>query len=407
MKRLALALILVSAVFAIEGCDTPEKCYDKATTLFNQNRVDFNNRSSTINDLYAGKINEYQKIVDELKAVNQSLKDRFNKNKAILDAYKKDGSIVDEKLFFMYQRTEAFKFYDDIFQALNSGIITKGGNPIGWDQTTFSSNLWKGKKMICIGNTVNSIGNGLNILVPSNAEVIWLRLHGDEWATLRTGPVSGKYFEFFSAGKRGLNEISPDGTTLDSYSYSHQWVPIPVRREGDEDASNFVYSIVTSIGNNVWVSGIAFGSNLWNHAKDSAVGYYWKNNGGSDVEWDSDNWNNDVLGRISKEKLVELIVPVISNGKDKLFYLIEHNNNWSGVMHSSIYANSHQIERFRTTYQNPFATHANSKYYNRYISAKIPSYLIGKHDTHVSIKIDMTSSDNSMFFREAGTHDFN
>ena len=34
-----------------------------------------------------------------------------------------------------------------------------------------------------------------------------------------------------------------------------------------------------------------------------------------------------------------LYVSVVPSGKDKLFYIVEHNNNWVGSMHKSIKVN--------------------------------------------------------------------
>jgi hypothetical protein len=40
------------------------------------------------------------------------------------------------------------------------------------------------------------------------------------------------------------------------------------------------------------------------------------------------------LGKIS-----ELKIPVVPSGKDKLLYIVEHNNNWVGIMHGSVTIN--------------------------------------------------------------------
>jgi hypothetical protein len=100
------------------------------------------------------------------------------------------------------------------------------------------------------------------------------------------------------------------------------------------------------------------------------------------------------------------MVPVVPSGNDKLVYIIEYNNNWVGTQHTSVTANGTAIERFKTTYSNPFATHNNSKQYCRYIAARIPSNLIKPTDTFVTLSINMSDNDNIIFFREIGTHDY-
>jgi hypothetical protein len=112
-----------------------------------------------------------------------------------------------------------------------------------------------------------------------------------------------------------------------------------------------------------------------------------------------------VLAQIPHGKVTNLVVPVVSNGKDKLLYLVEHNNNWNGCMHAGIKVNGKPIERFIATYDNPFARHWNSKFYNRYIAALVPAGLIGKDDRWLKVDIDMNGAGNDIYFREMGTHD--
>ena len=46
-------------------------------------------------------------------------------------------------------------------------------------------------------------------------------------------------------------------------------------------------------GDDCWISGIAFTSNLWNHAKNSAYAYYLALNGGTKITWNTHDWNRD------------------------------------------------------------------------------------------------------------------
>jgi len=158
----------------------------------------------------------------------------------------------------------------------------------------------------------------------------------------------------------------------------------------------------------LWLSGLAFSKNPWSHATQSAVGYYWVSNGGNATTWYSENWKSDVLAMIPPKTNLELKVPVVPSGRDKLLYLVEHNTDWNGCMHSGITVNGNPIERFLGTYDNPFARHWNSKIYQRYIAARIPADLIPKTSnltTYLSVKIDMSKQNNNIHFREIGTHD--
>jgi hypothetical protein len=75
-------------------------------------------------------------------------------------------------------------------------------------------------------------------------------------------------------------------------------------------------------------------------------------------------------------------------------------------MHTGIKVEGQPIERFMATYENPFARHWNSKFYNRYIAARIPASLIPSGRRWLSVIIDMSKQgENGIYFREIGTHD--
>ncbi|MHC5824638.1 MAG: hypothetical protein ACYT04_54540, partial [Nostoc sp.] len=89
--------------------------------------------------------------------------------------------------------------------------------------------------------------------------------------------------------------------------------------------------------------------------------------------------------------------------------MVEHGSDWNGCMHTGITVNDKPIERFLSTYDNPFARHWNSKSFNRYIAACIPADLIPqpRHETtpYIKVKIDMSKQNRGLHFREMGTHD--
>ncbi|MDH6065585.1 hypothetical protein NWP23_17890, partial [Chrysosporum ovalisporum FSS-62] len=136
----------------------------------------------------------------------------------------------------------------------------------------------------------------------------------------------------------------------------------------------------------------------------------WKVNGGDTTGWGKDdNFNSDTVTHIPEKTNLELMVPYVWSGNDKLLYMVEHNSNWNGCSHSRITVNGHAMERFLATYDNPFARHWNSKSFNRYIAARIPAHLIPKPTPErpplLKVKIDMSKQNSSIYFREMGTHD--
>ncbi len=130
---------------------------------------------------------------------------------------------------------------------------------------------------------------------------------------------------YYTCGHRTLNEISHDGGAPDSYHRIHMWLPIPVKKSGE-------HIIINGQHSNGWIGGIAFSKNPWGHARNSAVAYHWRVNGGSGCHWNTHSWNSDNLCQLNNRQRWELIVPVVENGKDKLLYIVEHNNSWLGTM---------------------------------------------------------------------------
>jgi len=299
--------------------------------------------------------------------------------------------------------------YQDIFDAYNSNIFTKMGAASGWDETSYAAQPgWNNRRILRIGVGVASNGNGIKVAIKPGTTTLWLRILGDRWTCFRVMPENPNsqadftdWNEVYCGGYRNLNEISPDGAGPDTMWNVHQWVPIPVRR----GAVN--YNVYSGVNSDSWISGIAFGTNLWNHAKNSGVSFYWAVNGGTGtIGWGGENWNSDHLAYFPAGSTVTVMVPVVWTGKDKILYIQEHNNNWMGTQHGAVTINGQAVERFRTSYNNPFAVHHNSKIYSRYMATRIPANLINQNDKFVSLTIDMSKANQNIHFRELGTHDY-
>jgi len=312
-------------------------------------------------------------------------------------------------LNYMYKDSMIFQ---DVFNAMDSNVIRKIGNPAGWDQTSYAQNPWNGRRILRVGGGVNSNGNGIVVAIPPGGyDVLWVRVLNDRWTTFRASPhqaTSQANFqanfgqsvtEVYAGGLRNLNEIAPDGGSTDGMWNVHKWMPIPVRDGATE------YQLYTDQNSDGWISGIAFGKNLWNHATNAAVAYLWKLNPQTgDMGW-IQSWNNDNIIYFPAGSTVEVSVPVVPSGKDKLLYLAEHNNNWTGTQHGNVYVNGVQVERFRTSFNNPFAIHFNSKLYMRYMATRIPASMIQPGDRFLRLKIEMINSNQNLHVREMGTHD--
>jgi hypothetical protein len=311
--------------------------------------------------------------------------------------------------------------YQDIFEA-KEGIKDKEGNvvepPVIFklgsyrsydDHTHPRTNLWSGRPIIRYGGNQEEDGNGAKVIIPDGYNTVWLRVLGDRWNVIHAYFLDGEKEDLglWTGGRRSANCYCPDGSLSDSYFNVHQWVPIPVGRAGELAliSRGLIVPLAKNENREFWLSGVAFSKNPWAHAAQSALGYHWAVNGGDRVAWNSNNWESDVLAMLNQKTNWELKVPVVSSGRDKLLYLIEHNNNWNGCMHTGITVEGQPIERFMATYDNPFARHWNSKFRERYIAAYIPAALIPPDARWLSVRVDMRNQNNNIHFREIGTHD--
>ena len=237
--------------------------------------------------------------------------------------------------------------------------------------------------------------------VPAGYDLIWICHLNDRRMAVR---VQSKDYPTdiqtsYGFGQHNLNEVYPDGSMSDSSWNFHKWMPLVLYRTGIH------YIHCDFPGLECWFSGIAFGKNILNHAKSYCPTYFYKLNGGDIIE-DHGMWNNDEVGRINLGNIKTIYVPIIPNGKDKLLYYIAHNNNWDETI-SNVLVNYKPIERFKTTYVNPFSIHINSKIYQRYYAAKISKDYYGENDRFVKVTFDTTTlSLNHFYFRGFGSHDF-
>jgi hypothetical protein len=123
--------------------------------------------------------------------------------------------------------------------------------------------------------------------------------------------------------------------------------------------------LVAPVVSGLWFSGLAFSTNPWGHAVLSAQAYYRIKNGGDATGWESgsDGWNGDVYTRLHSKTYHVLMVPYRWTGRDELLYLVEHNTDWNGCMHTGITINDTPLpERFSpaTTTPSPAIGIANS-----------------------------------------------
>ncbi len=293
-------------------------------------------------------------------------------------------------------------------------------------------------------NKAQPKGTGIEITVPKpppnnptgDYSVLWVRFTNSStpWINLKLYQYNSvtdniiKFFGKISDGLQNLNKISPDGSTHNATWNAQQWIPIPFDLNGNS-SRKLVLSNFNDTSNPMLINAIAFSTNPWNHCKIPALSLYFQTNNDDNANnvvgatggltWNQNNFNNEPLAQFNGGNTFQFRIPFVNSGKDKIFYLIEHNNNWGPAITSLEifkYNTTTQVEtainlgNFYTSFDNPFARHHNSKIYQRYYGVVIPKeHLPVKgpyNDNFIKLRITIPSGDN-IYFTEVGTHDKN
>ncbi len=303
---------------------------------------------------------------------------------------------------YMYFPEDAI-IYQNIFEALNDGVIAKSGNPGGWNDGSYKTQLWNNKNLLHIGGK-NPFPNGLLVNVPDKKSVIWISVLNDRWESFEVYTSDGKSIGNYTSGFRITNRMNPDNTFNLIHPSAHTWMPIPVPGPGK-------YVICggnkkNDAGNDCWISGIAFSSNPWAHAMNSAVAYHWLVNDGSpNPTWVNSNERGDHQARLDRGKTYVLNVPVVKSSKDKLLYFVLNDSQTD----CKITVNDKPVGKLSRVDNNPFARFFNNvilsnQYINRFVATKVPNDFIPSSG-FLKVVVDLTGLNTDINFREIGTID--
>jgi hypothetical protein len=286
-------------------------------------------------------------------------------------------------------------------------------------------------------------GTGIEITIPKppannpngDYSVLWIRCSNSNayWYTFKLYEYNAstdtivKSFGKFADGFSQLNKISPDGSTHNTAWNTHQWIAIPFDLSGNTSRKLVLSNFWSNNDNNPYINSMAFSINPWNHCKVAAVAIFWQVNNDDNSQgktdatagfsWETHDWNNEQLARFHGNNNFVFRIPFVNSGKDKIFYIVEHNNNWGpGIAGLSIFKNNagteveNQLGNLYTSLDNPFARHHNSKMYQRYYGIVIPKDFLPTKgltsDNFIKLRITIPGGQN-LYFREVGTHDKN
>ncbi len=295
----------------------------------------------------------------------------------------------------------------------------------------YDTTLWNGKNVYQIkppSNLQQPMGTGIEITVPlytgSNTDftVLWVQTNSNVRINFRVYIKNSNdtytTFGTYSAGMRSANLFSPDGTIHNEIHNLFEWYPVPIKLNSDR---KILISNPTSI--DTWYSGFAFSTNPWNHSRVSAYTVYYNlNQDGQDnsiittystqstiVNYKVNNidfiWNNDSIVKFTPGTS-NFRIPFVNSGKDKIFYIIDHNDNY-GPSVVNVEINNTNVGNLYTTFDNPFSRHYNSKKYHRYNAVIIPKNLLQNLDNFITVSIIIPTNSADLWFKEVGTHDVN
>jgi hypothetical protein len=125
------------------------------------------------------KTEVYEKFKEFSTSTNLNI-DIFSKN--VNDGFVKIKEEFKEMKANSENKNHIYKeaiTYHNIIQAIETGVVSKSGNPVGWNEITHRSNTWNGRTMICIGDNFQNNENGLKTTIPQGYDVLWLRSHNN------------------------------------------------------------------------------------------------------------------------------------------------------------------------------------------------------------------------------------
>lgn len=303
-------------------------------------------------------------------------------------------------------RPSDYILYDDIFDAFNDGILTKYGNPAGYNDSGYRYGNWNGRTMINIGK-VNDGSGGWNVKIPAGMTVIWIRCLND-----RRCIVGVKGLRVHGSGYRYAKTLTPwgdflEGTFLKGPNNFHKWFPIALPKDAGGKTYQ-LYGTTANGHNDPYISGIAFSTNPRNHAVFAATTFEQIENPGSDkLPWGSGP-GNDPTVYVDKGKTQTIKVPVVNSGVDKLLYFLigyDNANRYAAGTTIKLSVGSTQLASLKLNYNNAFSKNISGGANAMYAATLLPKALVTT-DTMISVVINNGGGPDRAYFHEVGTHDY-
>ena len=308
-------------------------------------------------------------------------------------------------------------------------------------------NLYYGFNIYTIGPNAKR-GMGIEISIPLGCNVLWIASLADRFTSFKICDLDDATYGIYAGGYDHNNGISPGGTvsTLSSQIYNtYSWIPIPlywITTDTIPTRRKVRLICYKSADDRFWFSKIAFSSNPWNHLAISSQMFYYNINSiaclpniiktmatattAATAVYDSTEyttmpnianyvpaWNGTGIVLIAANINIQIRIPIIKSGKDKILYFVTINRSIQSenLQVSLVDSNSNliKLDNLKTSFTNPFARHYNYKLLSGYRATIIPDSLIvpdSFNRTFITINM-FRPPDSDFYIRSFGTHDVN
>ncbi len=302
-----------------------------------------------------------------------------------------------------------------------------------WDTGNISiypSKLWNGQFIYKVLSTRTGNDIGYEITVPNHPipekeiTLLWIQVISDRWTPFRvTGlDANGNYsknFGKFIGGNRIAGNMQSPTPTNTNQSRVFEWMPIPIDLTNNPTRK---IRVTTFYSNDHYITQMAFSENIYNICRLNCLALHWQvnklnnlndgiDNTNGNIKWNSDNWNGEGLAQFTLNTNIDIRIPFVNSGKNKMFYISEYFYYAEDKVYDIV------VEILDTKYTGkaiPFNSNVISSFYTnkgrytRYYGVEIPrDRLPAGNFLNLRLRINDTPNKPTsiLYFKEVGTHD--
>jgi hypothetical protein len=254
-----------------------------------------------------------------------------------------NGSIAERLSYPMFGYNPTV--YENVFEAVDLGIVRRYGTNFAaaWtDQTTYRTTKWNNANMLQLGYQANPTISSTAVTIPSGSSMLWIRVLNegvrqirlnvgfDEENTLGGPPANYVCRHSWVRQDEWKARFSPYGESYNNVNpLFHYWIPFNLN--SDKGGTAYIYCKPHAFDTpDAWISGIAFTENPWNMSFYTIMDWHRSEAGAWTADWFG-AWNGFLWVKRDGSPTaapINLVHPVVNNGKDKVFNMICKGDQW-------------------------------------------------------------------------------